>query len=142
MTGLPTINLYHARNTMARRRGHSARHPLWLVLAGVLVTGVLASTIQRANTITALREDIRILHNECDEAEATRALLSVRWNAESSRQVVMRRAKCELDLVCPDAPAMVLFKATEGAVSQAEETVVAMHFLIDILPTAAASERP
>jgi len=99
--------------SMARRRNAARYRPLWLVAAGLLLTGMLAGGIQLGNAITTLRREVQDLARLCDNEEAQRAMLSVRWNTASSRQVVMRRAQRELELVCPDAPGTILV-ATRG----------------------------
>jgi len=96
---------------MARRRNAARYRPFWLVAAGLLLTGLLAGGIQLGITITKLRVEVKELARDCENEAAHLALVSVRWNTESSRQVVMRRAQDELALVCPDAPSTIRLAA-------------------------------
>ncbi len=74
--------------------------------------------------------------------DAQRALLSVRWNSESSRQVVIRRAHTELDLVLPDEPGLVLVATPTVRRRAAGDDVVAVYLPVDPTPAAYAGERP
>lgn len=141
MTGSPSINLTAARGAMARRRDGSNRWPLWCGLAGLSVTLILAASIQVAGAATNCRQDIQALQRRCDELEARAALLSVHWNTESSRQVIMRRAQQELQLVCPDEPALLLVAApADGQADQ--RSVLALDLSAYRVPAAVAGDRP
>lgn len=141
MTGSPSVNLVTARGAMARRRDGAGRLPLWYTLAGLAITLTLAASIQVAGLVTGCREDIQALQRRCDELRAQGALLSVHWNAESSRQVVMRRAQQELQLVCPDEPA-VLLVATSASGDADQRRLLALDLAAYRMPAAVAGERP
>ncbi|MEZ4388458.1 MAG: hypothetical protein R3D98_12980 [Candidatus Krumholzibacteriia bacterium] len=141
MTGLPSINLTTARGAMASRRGGNRPGPLWLALAGVAITLILAVSIQIAGEVTALREANQALARRCDELAARGALLSVRWNTESSRQVVMRRAQRELELESPDTPATLLVAAPVEA-GHERSGLLALDLGAYGVPAAVAGERP
>lgn len=141
MTGSPSVNLVTARGAMARRRDGAGRLPLWCSLAAVAITLIFAASIQVAGLVTGCREDIQILQRRCDELRARGALLSVHWNSESSRQVVMRRAQQELQLVCPDEPA-VLLVATRAAGAADQRNLLALDVAPYRMPAAVAGERP
>ncbi len=140
MTGLRSVNLASAQGAMARHRHGAGRGPIWLGLAAVAITLIMAASIQIAGEATALREEIQALGRRCDELTARSALLSVHWNSESSRQVVMRRAQRELELTCPDEPAMLLVTAP-APVGPDQPTVVALDFAAYQVPAAVAGER-
>jgi len=141
MTGSPPINLVAARGAMARHRDGAGRLPIWCGLAGLAITLILAASIQVAGLVTGCREDIQALQRRCNELRAHGALLSVHWNAESSRQVVMRRAQQELQLVCPDEPA-VLLVATPANSTADQRSLLALDLAAHRVPAAVAGERP
>lgn len=131
-----------AAGAMARHRGRAAGMPARLIVVGLVITAILALSIQIGGEVTRLREEIQALRHDCDELQARQALLSVRWNAESSRQVVMRRAEVELDLVCPDEPGLLLVEAPDGGSGDRGTLVALGGGVRGGLPAAVAGERP
>ena len=126
---------------MARRRGADRYRPLVLAVVGVLATFMLAGAIQLGNSVTALRQDVQDMACDRDNLEARRAQLAVRWNTVSSRQVVMRRAQDELELICPDAPGTIVVATTEPAESGASWARLWPRLTLDNpLPSAVAGE--
>jgi len=113
---------------------------VWLVLAAMMLTGMMAASIQISNVMTSMREEIQTLERTCASLEAQQATLSMRWNSASSRQVIMRRAGEELGLICPDAPGTILV-ASRSQESSAEQwsRVVDLVSTVDQTPTAMAA---
>ena len=110
-------------------------------MVGVLATFMLAGAIQLGNSVTALRQDVQDMACDRDNLEARRAQLAVRWNTVSSRQVVMRRAQDELELICPDAPGTIVVATTEPAESGASWARLWPRLTLDNpLPSAVAGE--
>ncbi|MDD5719822.1 MAG: hypothetical protein PHQ53_09065 [Candidatus Krumholzibacteria bacterium] len=100
--------------SMAHHRDAS-RYRVRLLLASLLLTALLAGAIRLGNAVTSLRREILDLDRACSNLEAQRAQLAVRWNTESSRQVVMRRAQVELGLVSHAAPDAILISLRDDA---------------------------
>ena len=138
-SGRPTLG---AGGAMARHRDRAAGTPTRLIVVGVVITAILALSIQIGGQVTRLREEIQALRRDCDELQARQALLSVRWNAESSRQVVMRRAEVELDLICPEEPGLLLVAAPGGGPGDRQTLVALGGSVRGGLPAAVAGERP
>ena len=113
MTGLHGTAGAVPNRTMARHRDGGRYRPLVLAAIGILLTGVLAGAIQLGNSNTGMRQEIQDLASAHDNLEAQLALLSVHWNTETSRHVVMSRAAQELGLVCPEAPGTILVTSLE-----------------------------
>jgi hypothetical protein len=106
---------------------------------GLLATGLLAGSIQLSNVNTALRREIQELQQGCATREAQRALLSVRWNTASSRQLIMGRAERELGLICPDAPGTILVAARRPASREGWLQGVQLATTAPSLPAAVAA---
>ena len=98
---------------MAQRR-EAARYRWRLLVSGLLLTGLLALAIQLGNAVTGLRRELQDLTRTNRNLEGRRAQLAVQWNTESSRQVILRRAQQELDLVVHEAPAAILVSRRDG----------------------------
>ena len=114
MNGLTSNRWSNDGWSMAQRRGAARYRTQWLV-AGLVMTVLLVGSIQLGNSVTSLRREIQDLVRTCQNLEAQRALLAVRWNTESSRQVVMRRAQRELGLVSDTAPGAILVSTGDPA---------------------------
>lgn len=93
---------------MARRKGiMTARVAMFIgviVLVGVLMGGRIFLT----NQITGLRTRVADLENQKEFLEAGSAALHVKWNRESSGEIIMKRAGLEMGLIVPDEPGLVL----------------------------------
>jgi hypothetical protein len=133
MRGMQHLSRMAVSGRMARRRHERGHSPLWVVAGLVLATIVLVGAIQVSNSTTALRGEVADLARACDNTEAVRARLSVRWNAASSRQVVMRRAQRELGMVNPAAPATILLATASDHVAPAARLA-----FVDPVPAAVA----
>ncbi len=140
MTGLDDRSHLAPGVGMARRRGVDRYRPLVLTVAGVLATFLLAGAIQLGNSITALRRDVQDLTRDIDNLEAHRANLAVQWNTESSRQVVMRRAQDEIELICPDAPGTIMVATIDDGGSWRWRDLWPQLTWSDPTPTAVAAE--
>ena len=140
MTGIRATRSTGTARAMARPRGRDRYRPVWLVLAAMMLTGMMAASIQISNVMTSMREEIQTLERTCASLEAQQATLSMRWNSASSRQVIMRRAGEELGLICPDAPGTILV-ASRSQESSAEQwsRVVDLVSTVDQTPTAMAA---
>ncbi len=68
----------------------------------------MAGSINISNQTTALRTEIASLEARQEFLEAGSGHLLARWNAATSTEVIIRRARGELGLVVPDAPGLVL----------------------------------
>ncbi len=124
---------------MAHRRGHASQAPLWFGLAGAGILLILAASMQIGGAVTNLRQDIQVLERGCDELHARQALLSLHWNSESSRHVVIARAEQEIDLMCPDEPSLLLVAAPmDGGDDPAAG--LALDFAQAAMPQALAGE--
>lgn len=93
--------------SMARPRD-SARYHRRLLLSGLLLTALLAGGIHLGNAVTVLRREVQDLARQNRNLEARQAQLAVRWNTQTSRQVILRRAGRELGLIVHEAPAAIL----------------------------------
>lgn len=140
MTGLPSINLTNARGVMARHRDGRTHHSVWVGLGGVVLTVMILAAIQVGGEVTQLRQEIQALGHGCDGLVARQAQLSLQWNTESSRHVVMARAQNELDLVCPDEPGLLLVMADADGAPTAPR--VALDLASHAVPAALAGEQP
>lgn len=141
MTGPRRVNLPVVRGAMASRRGGTGLGPAGLVTGALLVTMVLAASIQVSGQVTNLREEIQTLARRHDELSACHAKLALHWNTESSRQVIMRRAQIELDLESVDEPALLLV-ATAVTAGDDRAALLALDRAAPSLPTARAGEQP
>jgi len=141
MTGLPSINLTNARGVMAQHRDRRVPATVWVGLGGIILTALLLGAIQIGGEATQLRQEIQALGRGCDELEARQAVLSLQWNSESSRHVIMERAQRELELVCPEEPGLLLVMASE-AESAGRRDQLALDLSACTVPAAMAGERP
>lgn len=142
MTGIPEMKHSAPGWCMAHRRGADRYRPFVLAAAGILATFLLAGAIQLGNSITALRYEVQDLAREYDNLEAREAQLAVRWNTVSSRQVIMRRAQDELQLICPDVPGTIIVATAELEESgSAWARLWPRLSLNNPLPSAVAAER-
>lgn len=138
MNGLLAGRQMRATWKMAHRRDTS-RYRLRLFLAGLMTTTLLTGAIQLGNTVAGLRREVQDLARACDNLEAGRALLAVGWNTESSRQVVMRRARQELGLIDHAAPAAILVSTEDdGQLLQSWPRLVQTLGPVDLTPAALA----
>ena len=94
--------------TMAHRR-RLAGGQVTLTALGALSLGLLmAGSIYISNQTTALRTEIASLEVRQEFLEAGNGHLLARWNAATSTEVIIRRARRELGLVVPEDPGLVL----------------------------------
>lgn len=94
--------------TMAHRR-RLAGGQVTLTALGALCLGLLlAGSIYISNQTTALRTEIAVLEARQEFLEAGTGHLLTRWNAATSTEVIIRRARKELGLVVPEDPGLVL----------------------------------
>lgn len=99
--------------TMAHRRRLLKGKVICSILGAFTVTTLLAGSIFISNEATLLRTEIAGLESRKDCLEAGSGQRLIKWNAATSAQVIVRRAKAELGLVVPEEPGLVLV-CTEG----------------------------
>jgi hypothetical protein len=99
---------------MARSRRLTGRPALWVMLAGLGATLLLAQLVALANGVVNLRRQVDALQCEKSYLEARHALRVKEWNQVSAREVVVARAKRELGLITPDGPGPVIVMADEA----------------------------
>ncbi len=121
----PDLSLKCPAGQQARRCSRTMAHrrrllgtQVTLTALGALCLGLLmAGSIYISNQTTALRTNIAALEARQEFLEAGTGHLLTRWNAATSTEVVIRRAKKELGLVVPDDPGLVLVYE-EGSVNK------------------------
>ncbi len=137
MTGLSS-SIRPLAMSMAHRRAAS-RDRNRLLVAAVLMTALMAAGIRLGNEVTGLRREVQDLARTCHNLDARGAMLAVRWNTESSRQTIMRRAQRELGLVSETAPGAILVSYRDAGAGTGTRPWrrLAAH---DPVPTASAAQ--
>jgi hypothetical protein len=99
---------HRCTRTMAHRRSLLGGKVTFMTLGALSVALLMAGSIYISNQTTALRTEIATLESRQEFLEAGSGHLQTRWNAATSTEVVIRRAKKELGLVVPQDPGLVL----------------------------------
>jgi hypothetical protein len=101
-------NTRRCAGTMAHRR-RLPRGKVTCTILGVLGVGMLlAGSIFISNQTTLMRAEIAGLDSRRECLEAGSGTLMTQWNAATSAQVIVRRARAELGLIVPEEPGLVL----------------------------------
>jgi cell division protein FtsB len=114
----PDINLKCPAGQQTRRCARTMAHRRRLLkgkvalsaLGGLTVGLLLAGSINISNQTTALRTEIASLEARQEFLEAGNGHLLTRWNAATTTEVIVGRARKELGLVVPEDPNLVLVR--------------------------------